>query len=77
MQKFGYKHMSFILLFTSYNSFEAGLTSINKLYKGKPVNLIQQADMAELADVEGSNPSEKSCGFESHYPYSDYSYGFT
>ena len=37
MQKFGYKHMSFILLFTSYNSFEAGLTSINKLYKGKPV----------------------------------------
>ena len=25
--------------------------------------------MAELADVEGSNPSEKSCGFKSHYPY--------
>ena len=23
--------------------------------------------MTELADVEGSNPSEKSCGFESHY----------
>lgn len=59
---------------------------VNDFYKLNDIMVLMErhciadvngADMTELVDVEGSNPSEKSYVFESHYPYSDYSYGFT